>query len=128
MPGRSQQKGLTLHYKIAREVPDSLRGDPHRIAQILLNYVNNAIKFTASGHIDIAIRLDPGSSLHRIMLHASVRDTGPGIPADHIPLLFEAYQQADNSITRRYGGTGLGLAISRALAQLMGGTVGCKAP
>lgn len=122
----ASKKGLTLHYKIAREVPDSLRGDPHRIAQILLNYVNNAIKFTASGHIDITIRLDPGSSLHRIMLHASVRDTGPGIPADHIPLLFEAYQQADNSITRRYGGTGLGLAISRALAQLMGGTVGVQ--
>ncbi len=122
----ASKKGLTLHYKIAREVPDNLRGDPHRIAQILLNYVNNAIKFTASGHVDIAIRLDPGSTLHRIMLHVSVKDTGPGIPADHIPLLFEAYQQADNSITRRYGGTGLGLAISRALAQLMGGTVGVQ--
>lgn len=120
----ANQKGLSLHYKMAREVPDSLRGDPHRIAQILLNYVNNAIKFTTSGDIHIALRLDASSTLHRIVLHASVKDTGPGIPADRIPLLFQAFQQADNSITRRFGGTGLGLTISRALAQLMGGTAG----
>lgn len=120
------KKGLTLNYKLAREVPDSLRGDPHRIAQILLNYVNNAIKFTASGDIHIAIRLDASSTLHRIVLHCSVKDTGPGIPADRIPLLFVPFQQADNSITRRFGGTGLGLTISRALAQLMGGAAGVK--
>lgn len=120
----ASKKGLSLNYKMAREVPDSLRGDPHRIAQILLNYVNNAIKFTTSGHIHIALRLDPSSTLHRIVLHASVKDTGPGIPADRMPLLFEAFQQADNSITRRFGGTGLGLTISRALAQLMGGSAG----
>lgn len=120
----ASKKGLSLNYKMAREVPDSLRGDPHRIAQILLNYVNNAIKFTTSGHIHISLRLDPSSTLHRIVLHASVKDTGPGIPADRMPLLFEAFQQADNSITRRFGGTGLGLTISRALAQLMGGTAG----
>lgn len=120
----ASKKGLSLHYKMAREVPDSLRGDPHRIAQILLNYVNNAIKFTTSGDIHIALRLDASSTLHRIVLHVSVKDTGPGIPADRIPLLFEAFQQADNSITRRFGGTGLGLTISRALAQLMGGAAG----
>lgn len=122
----ASNKGLSLNYKMAREVPDSLRGDPHRIAQILLNYVNNAIKFTSTGHIHIALRLDPSSTLHRIVLHASVTDTGPGIPADRIPLLFEAFQQADNSITRRFGGTGLGLTISRALAQLMGGSAGVQ--
>ena len=120
----ASKKGLSINYKMAREVPDSLRGDPHRIAQIMLNYVNNAIKFTTSGHIHIALRLDPSSTLHRIVLHVSVTDTGPGIAADHLPLLFEAFQQADNSITRRFGGTGLGLTISRALAQLMGGTAG----
>lgn len=120
----ASKKGLALHYTMAREVPDSLRGDPHRIAQILLNYVNNAIKFTTSGDIHIALRLDASSTLHRIVLHGSVKDTGPGIPADRIPLLFQAFQQADNSITRRFGGTGLGLTISRALAQLMGGTAG----
>jgi signal transduction histidine kinase/DNA-binding response OmpR family regulator/HAMP domain-containing protein len=120
----ASKKGLSLNYKMAREVPDHLRGDPHRIAQILLNYINNAIKFTTSGHIHIALRLDASSTLHRIVLHVSVKDTGPGIPADHLPLLFEAFQQADNSITRRFGGTGLGLTISRALAQLMGGSAG----
>jgi signal transduction histidine kinase/DNA-binding response OmpR family regulator/HAMP domain-containing protein len=120
----ASKKGLALHYKMAREVPDSLRGDPHRIAQILLNYVNNAIKFTTSGDIHIALRLDASSTLHRVVLHVSVKDTGPGIPADRIPLLFQAFQQADNSITRRFGGTGLGLTISRALAQLMGGSAG----
>lgn len=120
----ASKKGLALHYTMARELPDSLRGDPHRIAQILLNYVNNAIKFTTSGDIHIALRLDPSSTLHRIVLHVSVKDTGPGIPADRIPLLFQAFQQADNSITRRFGGTGLGLTISRALAQLMGGSAG----
>ena len=122
----ASKKGLSINYKMAREVPDSLRGDPHRIAQILLNYVNNAIKFTTSGHIHIALRLDPSSTLHRIVLYASVTDTGPGIPADRIPLLFEAFQQADNTITRRFGGTGLGLTISRALAQLMGGSAGVE--
>lgn len=120
----ASKRGLSLNYKMAREVPDSLRGDPHRIAQILLNYVNNAIKFTTSGDIHIALRLDVSSTLHRIVLHISVKDTGPGIPADRIPLLFQAFQQADNSITRRFGGTGLGLTISRALAQLMGGSAG----
>lgn len=120
----ASKKGLTINYKMAREVPDSLRGDPHRIAQILLNYLNNAIKFTTAGHIHIALQLDPSSTLHRIVLQVSVKDTGPGIPADRIPLLFQAFQQADSSITRRFGGTGLGLTISRALAQLMGGTAG----
>ncbi|WP_284337498.1 ATP-binding protein [Comamonas sp. NoAH] len=120
----ASKKGLSLSYKMAREMPDSLRGDPHRIAQILLNYVNNAIKFTTCGSIHIAMRLDASSTLHRIVLHASVKDTGPGIPADRLPTLFDAFQQADNSITRRFGGTGLGLTISRALAQLMGGTAG----
>ena len=118
------KKNLTLTYQIAQEIPDHLRGDPHRIAQILLNYVNNGIKFTASGKIHVQMQLAPGSTLHRVVLRGSVTDTGPGIPADRIPLLFEAYQQADNSITRRFGGTGLGLTISRALAQLMGGTAG----
>lgn len=117
-------KALVLKQRIAPEVPDALRGDPHRIAQILLNYVNNAIKFTPAGHIEILITLHPSSNLHRIVLHASVQDTGPGIAAERIPHLFEAFQQADKSITRRFGGTGLGLTISRALAQLMGGTAG----
>ena len=123
---QAEQKGLSLLCNIDEAVPNSLRGDPHRIAQILLNYVNNAIKFTATGHIEISIQLDASSTLHRIVLRASVKDTGTGIPADRIPLLFEAFQQADNSITRRFGGTGLGLTISRALAQLMGGTAGVE--
>lgn len=119
-------KNLTLEYSIASNVPDGLRGDSHRLAQILLNYVNNAIKFTMTGGIQVAIRLDTASTLHRIVLHASVQDTGLGIPADRLPTLFTAFQQADKSITRRFGGTGLGLTISRALAQLMGGTAGAE--
>ena len=120
------RKGLALDCTIAPNVPDQLRGDPHRIAQILLNYVNNAIKFTPQGHIHVQLQLEPGSTLHRIILRASVQDTGPGIPADRIAQLFQAFQQADNSITRRFGGTGLGLTISRELAQLMGGRAGVQ--
>lgn len=118
------EKQLTLSHRVSHDVPDALRGDPHRIAQILLNYVNNAIKFTEHGHIDISVRLAADSTLHRIVLHVSVQDTGVGIPSDRIALLFDAFQQADSSITRRYGGTGLGLTISRSLAQLMGGDAG----
>lgn len=122
----ANKKNLEIHHTIASNISDHLRGDPHRIAQILLNYLNNAIKFTEAGHIHVDVQLDPDSTLHRIVLRLSVTDTGPGIPADRLPLLFEAFQQADNSITRRFGGTGLGLTISRALAQLMGGTAGVE--
>ncbi|MGN1056371.1 MAG: response regulator [Comamonas sp.] len=122
----AQLKGLHLGYSVAPEVPLALRGDPHRIAQILLNYVNNAIKFTSRGSVHIALRLEPSSTLHCVHLHVSVQDSGPGIPADRLPLVFEPFQQADNSITRRFGGTGLGLTISKALAQLMGGDAGVQ--
>lgn len=122
----AKQKGLQLSYHVAPQVPDCLRGDPHRIAQILLNYVNNAIKFTPVGSVRIDIRLAPHSSLHRTVLHASVTDTGLGIPADRLPYLFDPFQQADSSITRRFGGTGLGLAIARELAQLMNGQTGVQ--
>lgn len=122
----ARKKGLQLHCQTAPEVPDSLRGDPHRMTQILLNYVNNAIKFTEAGEVRIAIRLNANSSATRLVLHFSVQDTGPGIAADRIPCLFEPFQQADTSITRRFGGTGLGLAISRALAQLMDGSTGVE--
>lgn len=124
--GSAKHKGLQLSYHVAPQVPDCLRGDPHRIAQILLNYVNNAIKFTPVGSVRIDIGLAPHSSLHRIVLHASVTDTGLGIPADRLPYLFDPFQQADSSITRRFGGTGLGLAIARELAQLMNGQTGVQ--
>ena len=122
----AKAKGLQLTHYIAPDVPNALRGDPHRIAQILLNYVNNAIKFTPVGQVHIHMRLLPESTLHRVVLHTSVQDTGLGIPADRLPQLFDPFQQADTSITRRFGGTGLGLAIARELARLMSGTTGVE--
>lgn len=104
---------------------DTLRGDPLRLQQALLNYATNAVKFTERGSITLrAVTQErtPGSLLIRF----EVQDTGIGIPADVVPRLFDFFEQADNSTTRQYGGTGLGLAITRRLAELMGGEVGLQ--
>jgi two-component system sensor histidine kinase/response regulator len=104
-------------------VPPVLIGDATRVAQALLNYLSNAIKFTDHGHITLQVSQTPlgGSSL---LLRFEVSDTGIGIPADEIPRLFSAFEQLDASVGRRFGGTGLGLAITRRLAMLMGGEAG----
>jgi PAS domain S-box-containing protein len=104
-------------------VPEWLRGDPTRLRQALLNFAGNAVKFTEKGHIALRARLlhEDGPSL---LLRFAVDDTGVGIDPDQCSRLFEAFEQADLSTTRRYGGTGLGLAITRRLAQLMGGETG----
>ncbi len=106
-------------------VPPALRGDATRLGQALLNYLANAVKFTERGSIVLAARLlkETGADL---LVRFEVRDTGVGIPAESRDRLFGAFQQADNSTTRKYGGTGLGLAINRHIAQLMGGTVGVE--
>jgi len=121
---RSMDKGLKLQVDIPAEISGRLfNGDPLRLGQILLNFTGNAIKFTAQGTIAIRARLVEENAKD-VLLRFEVQDTGIGIaPADQ-ERLFNAFEQADSSMTRKYGGTGLGLAISKRLAHLMGGEIG----
>jgi len=119
---RIQTKHLALHTEI-EALPANLVGDATRIQQALLNYAGNAVKFTEAGSITLRIHLveeDEASALIRF----EVQDTGIGIAPEVMPKLFSAFEQADNTSTRKYGGTGLGLAITRKIAQLMGGDAG----
>jgi len=119
---RIKTTDLTLTIDAAL-LPDNLVGDRTRLQQALLNYLSNAVKFTEQGSITLRARVvedSPGEALLRF----EVSDTGPGIPDDALPRLFSAFEQADNSITRKYGGTGLGLAITRQIARAMGGDAG----
>ena len=123
--GKSSAKGLELVFDIGAEVPRRLLGDSLRIGQILINYANNAVKYTEQGEVVIAARvLERGAA--DMLLRFSVTDTGIGLTEEQQSRLFQSFQQADTSTTRKYGGTGLGLAISKNLAQLMGGTVGVE--
>jgi PAS domain S-box-containing protein len=119
---RAKQKGLQLQVIIPPEVPDALLGDPNRLRQILSNLVDNAIKFTERGEVTLKIEKDSQTE-NEVRLHFSVADTGIGIPLEKQQLIFEAFAQADNSTTRKYGGTGLGLSISSRLVQLMAGKI-----
>jgi two-component system, sensor histidine kinase and response regulator len=122
---KASAKGLELIIHVAPNVPDCLIGDPLRLGQILINYTNNAVKFTDHGEIAISVELldhDPEGC----WLRFAVRDTGIGLTEEQRGRLFQSFQQADASTTRKYGGTGLGLAISKNLATLMGGTVGVE--
>ncbi|MGA9813635.1 MAG: response regulator [Terriglobales bacterium] len=117
---RAHQKGLELNCHISPDVPTHLVGDPTRLNQIVINLVGNAVKFTAQGEVAVKVELE--SKLERrAILHFSVKDTGPGIHADKQRLIFEAFAQSDNSMTRKFGGTGLGLSISSRLVGLMAG-------
>ena len=117
---RAQQKGLELVSECDADVPVVVIGDPVRFQQIVGNLVGNAIKFTEHGHVLVGVREDAHTE-GSTRLHVSVTDTGIGIPKDKQAAVFEAFQQADGSTTRRFGGTGLGLTISATLAGLMGG-------
>ena len=119
---RAQQKGLELACHVLPEVPDGLEGDPTRIRQIVVNLVGNAIKFTAEGEVVVQVEVQEEAE-HEVVLHFGVRDTGVGIPLEKQQTIFEAFTQADTSMTRKYGGTGLGLAISSRLVSLMGGKI-----
>jgi PAS domain S-box-containing protein len=127
---QAREKGLKLHGEVAPDVPSFLTGDAGRIRQILTNLVGNAIKFTDKG--EVAIRVSrmadnpSDNSGETCLLRFSIRDTGIGIPADKIDILFDQFTQVDASTTRRFGGTGLGLAISRQLAEKMGGEIGVE--
>jgi two-component system, sensor histidine kinase and response regulator len=119
---RAKQNGLELSSSIAPDVPDALLGDPGRLRQILSNLVDNAIKFTNDGGIAIRIETDVKTA-DEISVHFAVEDSGIGIPQDKQQLIFEAFSQADNSTTRKYGGTGLGLSICSRLVGMMGGKI-----
>ncbi|HEX3681152.1 MAG TPA: two-component regulator propeller domain-containing protein [Bryobacteraceae bacterium] len=124
---RARQKDLSLTSELADEVPEEVVGDPLRVRQVLLNLLDNAIKFTSKGGVALSISLERRSS-EEALLHFSVRDTGIGIPAEKQRTIFEAFSQADTSSTRRYGGTGLGLTISYQLAAMMGGSLWVESP
>jgi PAS domain S-box-containing protein len=116
-------KGLELSSEIDDGVPQTIVGDVGRVRQILLNVLNNAVKFTEDGSIALTVTASPAEADGEIELDLTVRDTGIGISADGLERLFQSFSQADVSINRRYGGTGLGLAISKRLAEAMGGTM-----
>lgn len=122
MGERAELKSLRLLSEVD-ELPDDLVGDPTRLQQALLNYVNNAIKFTERGSVVVRARLVEQNDAS-VLLRFEVQDTGIGIDAGAMPRLFAAFEQADPSTTRRAGGTGLGLAITRRLAESMGGEAG----
>ena len=122
---RAKEKSLELRSEIAADVPDSLVGDPHRLRQVLLNLLGNAVKFTPAGSVTLRVSLGdaPAGGVAEAMLHMEVQDTGIGIPADQQAHIFEPFKQADSSTTREYGGTGLGLSISTRLVEGMGGRI-----
>src|SRR5262249_47195022 len=146
---RAHKKGLELADDVAADVPDVLTGDPHRLRQVVVNLLGNAIKFTERGEVVLGgetvvsdqwsvVRKDEANAsfgptsaslttdhypLTTVLLHFAVRDTGIGIAPAQQEKLFRAFFQADTSTTRKYGGTGLGLAIAARLIFLMGGRV-----
>jgi PAS domain S-box-containing protein len=120
---QAEAKGLKLRWQVAPEVPQLLRGDPHRLRQVLTNLCANAIKFTQRGEVVAAVALESqvGSAA---TLRFAITDTGIGIRPDQAARLFSRFTQVDASSTRKYGGTGLGLAISKQLVEMMGGAIG----
>jgi PAS domain S-box-containing protein len=119
---RAEQKGLAIVFSVARELPRNLIGDRLRLSQVLINLLNNAIKFTEQG--EIVVRVVAGDLTDdRVQVRLSVRDTGIGMTSEQIANLFQSFNQADPSITRKFGGSGLGLAISKQLCELMQGAI-----
>jgi len=122
---RAQNKGISLASFIATNVPPDLRGDPGRIRQVLINFVSNAVKFTAKGEVRVQVAKERETD-NRAVLRFSVSDTGIGMSPEAQRRLFQPFTQADSSTTRKYGGTGLGLTICKKLVELMGGDIGCE--
>ena len=119
---RVQPKNLRLKVTVEKSIPDLLKGDAVRLTQIMVNLVNNSVKFTNEGGIDIGVTAEKGEE-NTIQISFSVKDTGIGIPPNKIDTIFERFQQADEEATRKYGGTGLGLSIVKQLVELQNGTI-----
>jgi len=119
----AEEKGLIMEVAIASDVPDQLIGDQFRLRQIISNLIGNAIKFTNDGRVDIHISKLAVGDNKEITLQVVVKDTGIGIPAAKMNVLFKSFSQVDNSNTRKYGGNGLGLSISKGLVELMAGEI-----
>ncbi len=118
--GRAHDKGIEIAAHIARDVPACIQGDPIRLRQVLANLVNNAVKFTETGAVLVAVTTAPARD-GEFMIEFSVTDTGVGVPETEQQRIFDAFEQGDGSVTRRFGGTGLGLAICRQIVELMHG-------
>jgi signal transduction histidine kinase len=117
----ASDKGLYLRDEMDPQMPEKLMGDPHRLQQVLVNLVNNAVKFTEMGGILVRVlRSEPGC------WKMEVADTGVGIPESEIPHIFETFRQVDNVTTRQQGGFGLGLSIVKQLVELMGGEIAVR--
>ncbi|MGF1517180.1 MAG: response regulator [Nodosilinea sp.] len=125
LAAKAAEKGLELAYLLSTEAPLHLMGDVSRLRQVVVNLVNNAIKFTPAGEVIITVTAKPLSlgPNPQTEIQVAVKDTGIGIPAERLDRLFKPFSQVDTSTTRHYGGTGLGLAISKRLCELMGGTL-----
>jgi two-component system, sensor histidine kinase and response regulator len=119
---QAREKGLRLSAEVAPDVPETLVGDPHRLRQVLLNLIGNAIKFTARGRVEVRVGLEREGP-EGFVLKFSVLDEGIGIPAGRLGMIFDPFSQAEESTTRRFGGTGLGLSISTRLVDLMEGRI-----
>lgn len=117
---QARDKGIELAVDVDAFLPEYLMGDPLRLRQVLMNLIGNAVKFTHQGAVAVWVARET-NTLHEMAVHFAVVDSGIGIPADQMESIFEAFRQADESTTRKYGGTGLGLSISRRLVEVMGG-------
>ena len=127
---RAAEKGLNLAFLVEPGIPRMVSGDSLRLRQVLLNILNNAIKFTEAGDVFLKVSEDrvAAGKGDGFVLRFSVKDSGPGIPASKMDQLFQSFGQLDASTTRRYGGTGLGLAISKRIVELMGGRIWAESP
>ena len=125
MTAKANKQNVLLKKEIIEPIPHHLSGDPIRLKQILINLINNALKFTESGSVTVKIHCEE-STQEECLLFFAIEDTGIGVPEDKQALIFESFSQADSSHTRKYGGTGLGLSISSQLCRLMGGDIGMQ--
>jgi len=122
---KAAQKGLELALNMPPGLPPAVRGDAHRLRQVIVNLLGNAIKFTERGQVQVRLSL-AADTPEKLTIRVAVEDTGIGIPADRRERLFRSFSQVDASTTRQFGGTGLGLAISKELVELMGGSMGVE--
>jgi PAS domain S-box-containing protein len=120
---RAKDKGIEMALRAEGDIPETIEGDPTRLRQILLNLIGNAVKFTPRGQITVTMRLEAGAGNEESMLAFEVRDTGIGIAPGDLARMFEPFEQAETSSSRRYQGAGLGLTISKHLTEMLGGTI-----